>query len=300
MYLTLLQKNHHNSFFDLISEKFFRTHKVEGKKQITSDSVVKIRKILIDRPEINDHFSNTEFLSAIVHELKTPLSAIQSFADILSEELTNPSSQKDCLSCASEIKKAAFDMGELVYDILDVAQVASGNFSVDLSQKIDLSDVVKRAVRLNYDYALRRNVNLNVEISADVEAVKLDAKRMKQVLTNLISNAVKYSAAHSEVKIVVTKNNNPSLFELDRGLFAKGQLEISVIDQGFGMTKAQIETAFEKYKTIKNPNSGKVDSFGLGLPITKQLVELQNGAIEVISEVGKGTEMKIKFPLQLM
>jgi signal transduction histidine kinase len=177
-------------------------------------------------------------------------------------------------------------MGELVHDILDVAQVSSGNFSVDLSREIDLRDVVKRAVRLNYDYALRRNVSLKVEMSDEVKAVKLDAKRMKQVLTNLISNAVKYSPAHKEVKIIC-KNNSEFL-------------EISVIDQGFGMSAAQIETAFEKYQTIQNPNSGSVDSFGLGLPITKQLVELQNGAIEVNSEVGKGTEMKIKFPLQLM
>ena len=233
-----------------------------------------------------EHFSNTEFLSAIVHELKTPLNAILGFADVLGEEIANPSSQKDALSCVAEIKQAASDMNELIHDILDVAQNSSGNFSVDLSRAIDLRDVLKRAVRLNYDYSLRRNVYLKLEISEDVKAAKLDAKRMKQVLTNLISNALKYSPAQSEVSILCK--------------YSAEFLEISVIDQGFGMTKTQIKTAFEKYQTITNPNSGKVDSFGLGLPITKQLVELQNGVIEVISEVGKGTQMKIKFPLQLM
>ncbi len=232
-------------------------------------------------------FSNTEFLAAITHELKTPLNAINGFACALFEDLMNTAKpQKDCLNYVSEIKQAAAEMSELVHDILDVSQVASGNFSVDLSQEIDLRDVVKRAVRLNYDYALRRDVSLKVEISDDVRAVKLDAKRMKQVLTNLISNAVKYSSAHSEVRILCT--------------YSAEFLEISVIDQGFGMSAAQIETAFEKYQTIHNPNSESVDSFGLGLPITKQLVELQNGVIEVNSEVGKGTEFKIKFPLQLM
>ena len=76
--------------------------------------------------------------------------------------------------------------------------------------------------------------------------------------------------------------------------------EIIVADQGFGMTPSQVETAFEKYQTIENPNSGKVDSFGLGLPIVKQLVELQNGTIEVRSELNKGTEVKLKFPYFLM
>ncbi len=235
-----------------------------------------------------EHFSETEFLSAIVHELKTPLNAILGFAEVLSEEISNSSSQINSLNCVSEIKQAACEMDELVHDILDVAQINSGNFSVDLSKEIDLCDVVKRAVRLNYDYSLRRKVNLKVEMAANLGTIKLDAKRMKQVLTNLVSNAVKYSAPNSEVKIVVAEN--PS----------EGFLEISIIDQGFGMTRLQIEKAFEKYQTIQNPNSGKVDSFGLGLPITKHLVELQHGIIEVNSEVGKGTEMKIIFPLQLM
>ncbi len=116
--------------------------------------------------------------------------------------------------------------------------------------------------------------------------IKLDAKRIKEVLTNLISNAVKYSPKQSEVKITA-KNS----FENNQEF-----LEICVVDQGFGMTNSQIQTAFQKYQTIQNPNLGSVDSFGLGLPITKQLVELQNGKLEVRSELNKGTEIKLKFP----
>ncbi len=256
-----LQKNHHHFLLDLIAEKLFKVAK--------SESVVRVNSVVagnqlpiaqISEPESYEHFSNAEFLSAIVHELKTPLNAILGFADVLGEEIANPSSQKDALSCVAEIKQAAPDMNELINDILDVAQNSSGNFSVDLSRAIDLRDVLKRAVRLNYDYSLRRNVGLKLEIAEDVKAAKLDAKRMKQVLTNLISNALKYSPAQSEVRILCK--------------YSADFLEISVIDQGFGMTKEQIKTAFEKYQTITNPNSGKVDSFGLGLPITKQLVEL--------------------------
>ena len=73
-------------------------------------------------------------------------------------------------------------------------------------------------------------------------------------------------------------------------------LEILVIDQGFGMNEEQVKTAFEKYQTIQNPNSGTVDSFGLGLPIAKHLIELQNGTIEVKSELNVGTEIKLRFP----
>jgi two-component system, cell cycle sensor histidine kinase PleC len=234
----------------------------------------------------NENFKHSEFLAAITHELKTPLSAIQSFADVLQEDLLSPNSKEDCLSHVTEIKQIAADMSELIHDILDVSQVSSGNFSVNTDNQIDISDVIKRAVRLNRDYSLRRHVALKVEIADYVKMVKLDAKRMKQVMTNLISNAIKYSPEKTEVKIICKNNGN--------------FLEISVADQGFGMTDLQVATAFEKYKTIQNPNSDKVDSFGLGLPITKSLIELQNGRIEVDSKIGEGTEIKLKFPLNLL
>jgi signal transduction histidine kinase len=189
-------------------------------------------------------------------------------------------------SFVADIAAISADMFSLVHDILDVSKTSQGNlggkFSVDLNSEINLRDVVKRAVKLNYDYSLKRNVAIKVDISDEVKLVKLDEKRMKQIFTNLISNAVKYSPAGGEVKISAQIKNN--------------FLEICVADQGFGMTQSQIQTAFQKFQTIENPNSGSVDSFGLGLPITKQLVELQNGRIKMNSKVGKGTIVILEFP----
>jgi two-component system cell cycle sensor histidine kinase PleC len=243
------------------------------------------------QPTSSTNFSSCEFLSAITHELKTPLSAIISMTEILAENLAVMSLQKnselleESKSCVADIAGISSDMLELVRDILDVSKISSGNlggkFSVNLNSEIDLRDVVKRAVKLNYDYSLKRNVAIKVEISDEVGLVKLDAKRMKQIFTNLISNAVKYSPAGGEVRISAQIKNN--------------FLEISVADQGFGMSESQIQTAFQKFQTIENPNSGSVDSFGLGLPITKQLVELQGGEIFVESKVGEGTRMRMVF-----
>ena len=227
-------------------------------------------------------YNNSDFLPSIVHELKTPLSAIIGFSEALKQEISDPKSVLECIDYINEVIAAASEMNELIHDLLDVEQALSGNFSVDMSDKIEVRNVIKRSVKLNRDYALRRQICLGIEISDEVDVINLDVKRMKQVLTNLISNAVKYSKAGTEIKILAKKINNI--------------LEISVIDQGFGMTKEQVETAFLKYRTIANENSHKVDSFGLGLPIVKQLVELQNGKIEVSSEVGIGTEVKLKFP----
>ncbi|MES2961864.1 MAG: HAMP domain-containing sensor histidine kinase [Pseudomonadota bacterium] len=245
-------------------------------------------------PKTCDKFFENEFLSAITHELKTPLNAIIGFSDVLREDIANPNLLADCLDYISEINRAAVEMNELINDLLDVGAIASGNFSVDLSRDVDVCDVLKRAMKINHDYALKRNVNLKLEIAEDVKFMKLDEKRMKQVLTNLISNAVKYSPKQSEVKIICRNlAPHPLLASVKHN---PEFLEILVIDQGFGMNEDQVKTAFEKYQTIQNPNSGTVDSFGLGLPIAKHLVELQNGTIEVKSELNVGTEIKLKFP----
>ena len=258
------------------------------------------RNLIAFSPKIANHIkhsftdSSSEFLSAISHELKTPLNAIIGFSDALREEILQPASVAECMEYIAEISRAANEMNELVHDLLDVGQVASGEFSVDVSREILVADFVNRAVRLNYDYALKRHVTLAVEIADDVKMIKLDAKRMKQILTNLVSNAVKYSPENSVVKIIC-RNVAPHPLRFENKPNPEF-LEIIIADQGFGMDEMQIKTAFEKYKNVPNPSSGKVDSFGLGLPIAKNLVELQKGIIEVYSEIGKGTEMKLRFP----
>jgi len=272
-------------FSDLFTEKF--SHIAEDRSALLSH-LTPPPSFKIQPTASSNVASSSDFISAITHELKTPLNAILGFIDILQEEMSspNPKSREECLSYIKEIKQTAFEMSELVHDLLDVGAINSRNFSVDMSKKIDVYDVVERAVKLNYDYALRRNISLKTEITKALNPINLDAKRLKQILTNLISNSIKYSPQNTEVKISAEIIN-------------KKFLEIKIVDQGFGMTESQIEIAFQKYQTISNPNSGAVDSFGLGLPIVKQLTELMNGKIEMKSEVNVGTEVMLKFPLSV-
>ena len=258
--------------------------------------------------------SYPNLLCAISHELKTPISAIIAMTEILKENFAeiekiknfgaeklsgknDESAQEIFLESRdfiNEISIAANDLNDLVHDLLDVEQAHSGNFSTNLSQKIDIRDIVKRSVRLNKDYAISRRVSIKAEIPDDVNFINLDAKRMKQILTNLISNSVKYSPEGSKIEIICRNiAPHPLLSAIKQN---PEFLEISIIDQGFGMNESQVQLAFQKYQTIQNPNSGKVDSFGMGLPIVKQLVELQNGKIEVESKLNEGTKMILKFP----
>ena len=232
----------------------------------------------------NQQLSASELLCAISHELKTPLNAIIGFAELLkNRDITREESD----DCTKEILQTAIEMSDLLNDLLDVGAINSGQLSIDLSKKINVADILKRGVKLNYNYALKRNVALKSEIFGDVAPINLDGKKLKQILTNLISNAVKYSPKGSKIEI------SAKVFAEEA---SHNFLQISITDQGFGMTKDQIHLAFQKYQTIENPNSGTVDSFGLGLPIVKQLTEMMNGTIEVKSEINKGTEIKLKFP----
>ncbi len=230
--------------------------------------------------------NSREFLNSIIHELKNPLNVIIGFSQILRDEANYKVSPQERADYLKDINESANDLNNLIHDLLDVGSALSGNFSVDLSAEIDVKDLIKRSIKLNYDYALSGRIKLVGEVAEDLNFIKLDAKRMKQILANLISNSIKYSPEKTEIKISAQNI-------LENG--AK-YLQIIVADQGFGMTPDQVQLAFQKYQTIKNPNSGKVDSFGLGLPIVKQLVELQNGTIEIKSELNKGTEIKLKFP----
>jgi two-component system cell cycle sensor histidine kinase PleC len=235
----------------------------------------------------NTELTSNDFLYAVAHELKTPLNAVIGFLDVLQEEIDNPKSLENCKNYIKEINSAALDLNELISDLLDVSQTSSGNFSIDLSNQIDISDVIKRSIRLNHDHALRKNITIKSINLFDSNSINLDEKRTKQILVNLISNAVKYSLGNSEIKVVtqnILAENNQKY------------LQISIVDQGFGMSAEEIKNAFQKYKTISTNSSKTLDSFGLGLPITKQLVELQNGVIEIKSEVGKGSEVLVKFP----
>ncbi|NBV06270.1 MAG: sensor histidine kinase [Proteobacteria bacterium] len=295
MKTTHLHQQHYFSIFDYLS-KLFRNNSPSIKESKSKDVKLlaakanqglktPLRNPLSTEEKIPDT-SPTDFLNSIIHELKNPLNVIIGFSEILRDEDNYKVSPEERAEYLKDINESANDLNDLVHDILEVNSGTSGNFSVDLSKEIDVKNLIKRSVKLNYDYSLTRGITIKTEIAEDLSTIKLDTKRMKQILANLISNSIKYSPEKTEIKI-----SAKNIFEDEQKY-----LQIMIIDQGFGMTKEQIQLAFQKYKTFQNPNSGKVDSFGLGLPIVKHLVELQRGTIVIESEIERGTKMIVKFP----
>lgn len=228
--------------------------------------------------------ARNNFLPSLIHELKTPLNAIISYSEIAQQELGDESSghikKENCKEYLREISQAALTLNDLIHDLLDVSAVQSGNFSVDLSKEVDVENIIKSSVRLNHAYAMKRQIKIETKIS-EIKPIKLDSKRTKQIITNIISNSVKYSPDNTTISV-----------EADSCI---DSVMIKIKDQGFGMCPEQVSKAFDKYQTFKNPNSKIVDSFGMGLSIVKELVEAQKGSIEIKSKLNQGTEVELKF-----
>ncbi len=230
-----------------------------------------------------ENFNKSEFLSAISHDIRNPLAAIISFSHFISDPNRDPSMNQEEIS--KDIEICAMDALQFINDLMDVSQISSGEFSIDMSHKIDVTEMIQRSVRVNRDFARKRNIEININTEYNVPDINLDQRRIKQILINLISNSIKYSKDGTEID-VLTKMVN---------IKGANKLQITINDQGFGMTPEQLQKAMERFGVIENANSGRVDSFGLGLPLVRRLVELQLGEMEVQSTSGVGTKVILTF-----
>jgi len=230
-----------------------------------------------------ENFNKSEFLAAISHDIRNPLLAIVSFAHLIQDD--EIATKAEIAEWGKDIENCTTEVLQFINDLMDVNQVASGEFSIDMSKKVDIAEIVRRSIRVNRDFARRKKMEILSHITTETTFANLDPRRMKQILVNLISNAVKYSKDATKIEIFVQK-----VFEE-----GKPKLQIAVKDRGFGMNEEQIKKALEKYGTIKNENSDKVDSFGLGLPLVKSLVEAQGGKMTIDSTIGVGTTVTLTF-----
>ena len=213
-------------------------------------------------------------VSTVSHELRTPLTMIQGFSELLlSRELDEERSRK----AATEINVSAERLSRLIDDLLSVSRIESGRMKLDLSS-LDLRTMVEEVVR---PFSAREGSRFQIEV--DDLKVRADKDRMMQILTNLVSNAVKYSEADSSVVITAHASG--------------ASAEIAVIDRGIGMSEAEMESAFEMFSRVDRPEVREAGGTGLGLYITRSLVEAHGGQIWIESQAKGGTRFAFTLPL---
>jgi signal transduction histidine kinase len=214
------------------------------------------------------------------HELRTPLNAIIGFSEVLLQGLFGDVNSKQAEYLADILSSGKHQLA-LVNDILDLSKVESGKLELDLVE-VSVVDTITSGISLVRERATTRGVSLKTEIAGDLPPIEADPRKLKQVIVNLLTNAVKFTPAGGSV---TTRAN-----ALD------GEVTISVIDTGVGIASTDQARIFEEFEQARD---GKTEEgTGLGLTLTKRLVELHGGRIWVESTPGKGSTFTFTLPIR--
>jgi signal transduction histidine kinase len=221
-----------------------------------------------------------EFMARLVHEFRSPLNAIAGFAEIMADGRFGPLGNPRYVEYAGDIRAAALQLADLVGDTLDAAKYGSGKYTLD-EASCDLAAALRDAATGMRGLALRKRQNLDLDMP-DRLPVYADARALRQIAVNLLSNAIKFTPADGAIRIVA-------------GHDAQGALEFAVRDTGLGMSREEIARASEPFKGSSEGLWGERGS-GLGLSIVRALAELHGGSVEISSEMGHGTEVRVRLP----
>ena len=223
----------------------------------------------------------SEFLANMSHELRTPLNAVIGFAEVMIDGKAGPvnAEQQEYLN---DILTSGHHLLQLINDVLDLAKIEAGRMELD-PETFSIQTVADEVCAIMRPIASKRNITINLHAADDAGAVTLDLRKFKQVLYNLLSNAIKFSHDAGEVKLII-------------GLDAKQQLQVAVQDSGIGIKSDDLPRIFREFEQLESGAARRFPGTGLGLALTKRLIELHNGSITVESELGKGSTFTAKMP----
>ena len=221
----------------------------------------------------------SEFLANMSHELRTPLNAIIGFSEVLNERMFGDLNEKQ-----DEYLKDIYSSGQhllsLINDILDLSKVEAGRMELEVTD-FDLPTAIDNALILVRERATRRGITLGRVIDDRVGTVRGDERKVKQVLLNLLSNALKFTPEGGRIDV--------------RATMSDGMAEILVADTGVSIAPEDQEAIFEEFRQVGTADK-KVEGIGLGLALSRKFIELHGGRIWVQSQLGKGSTFSFTLP----
>ncbi|TET68184.1 MAG: response regulator [Dehalococcoidia bacterium] len=227
------------------------------------------------------------FLSTVSHELRTPLTSIKGFAEILLSYEEDRETQREFLTI---INNESDRLTRLIDDFLDLARIESGRMRWE-SAELAIPDVIKNAVEATQSLAKQKNLRVSINSEPDIPAIWGDRDKLVQVVTNLLSNAMKFTPEEGEIRVgaqVLKENEAEDVSPMIR---------VSVSDTGIGIAPEDYQAVFEKFKQVGDTLTDKPQGTGLGLPICKEIVEHYRGKLWVESELGKGSTFYFTLPV---
>ncbi len=226
--------------------------------------------------------TRANFLALMSHELRTPLNAIIGFSEVLSNELFGAHGVPKYRDYSKDIMGAGRHLLALINDILDLSKSEAGQLAL-FSEPVDIAAMLRTCTHLLSTRAADGKIALLIHAADDLPPVRADGLRLKQVVLNILSNAVKFTMPGGKVDISAYVNS-------------VGGVEISIADSGIGMDPEMIPVALEPFRQIDSPMSRNVEGTGLGLSLAKSLVERHGGTIAIESALNVGTTVRVILP----
>ncbi len=255
-------------------------HEMQGQKMaamLEELSVAKQRLVAANR-------AKSEFLATMSHELRTPLNAIIGFSELIGTETFGPIGNVKYRDYGRDIHESGQHLLNLINDILHLSKVESGMEEL-YEENVDISVVADSVLRLVRQRAQKHGVKLELELSGESPALRVDVRKLKQILVNLLSNAIKFTKAGGTVTLK------------GWGRIESGYV-FQVIDTGIGIALEDIPKALSQFGQVDNALNRQHEGTGLGLPLTKSLVELHGGSLDLQSDVGVGTTVTVRMPAE--
>ena len=242
--------------------------------------------------------AKSTFLANMSHELRTPLNVVISSSDILREEMFGPLNSKQ-REYIGYLKQSALHLLSLINDILDLAKVESGKMELSLSE-FPLRGELESVVHLLLDQSRQAKITVNLEIAQEADlSIQADQRKLKQIIFNLVSNAVKFSSAGGTVSIHAGKDLASMPQELRAALKKDTDyILISVTDRGLGIKPEDLGKLFKPFVQLDAGNKREYEGTGLGLDLTKKFIEMHEGCIWVKSKFREGSAFSFVIPVR--
>lgn len=226
----------------------------------------------------------SQFLANMSHELRTPLNAIIGFSEVMAGERLGPLGSKKYLEYARDILDSGRHLLDIINDILDLSKIEAGAFEIEI-EPVDVVAIGRRLEREFGPVAGKREVRLLLSPGPALPRVRGSERLLRQVLTNLISNAIKFSRVGGVVDLAFARHDGDRLM-------------IRVTDRGIGMTDREISVALQPFRQVDGTLNRRHEGTGLGLPLAKSMVQLMNGQMVIRSSPGHGTSIDVILPIE--
>ena len=259
-------------------------------ESIVDKRTVELSRLQVQQTELAetnrrlDEVSRTksDFLANMSHELRTPLNSVIGFSEVLQDQLFGPMNGKQ-QEYVSNILTSGKHLLSLINDILDLSKVESGKMELELTA-FSLLDSLSASLMMLREKAIKGGIELKMELAPEDDvSIEADNRKLKQIMFNLVSNAVKFSRPGGTVTVAAVRDGD--------------FMEITVADTGIGIRKEDIPRLFQEFTQLESAYTKEIEGTGLGLALTRHLVELHGGRVWVKSEIGVGSRFCFTIPL---